>query len=185
MSFTTVDSVKVFLGKETLTAMEYSQIEMLIGLIDGVISNYCGWNVLAADYTDELLDGNGGSSLDLKVYPVASVAKILVNAIDVTAAVTVNKKEGTLLYPNSSGTFTAGTQNISVTFRGGYEDVSIPADLTYAANYLVTISFNRIDAGNIGVKNEGFNNITVEYDNEDIPKLVKRVLDRYRRVSIY
>lgn len=187
MSFTTPAKVKLMLGKDTLSAMETAQIEMLISLIDGVINSYCGWTLLATDYTAKAYDGRGTDTLDLGVYPINSVTTVydVTQDLDITTAVTPNNTEGTLKYPLSSGTFSTGSENIQVTMNAGFADDAIPNELVYAANYLVVINFNRIKEGTIGVASEKFNDIAATYDSEDIPKLVKRVLDRYRKVAIF
>jgi hypothetical protein len=185
MSFTTVDNVKVFLNKAVLTQEQTATVQMLIGLIDGVISNYCGWQMLSTTYTGKKYDGDGRSELDLRVYPITSVTKVMVNGEDVTASVSINADEGIIYFPSGSGTFTTGKLNVEVDFVGGFVPGSIPSELVYAANYLTTINYNRIDSENIGVSAEKFNQVEVKYDTTDIPVLVKRVLDRFRSLRVF
>jgi hypothetical protein len=187
MSFTTVDNVRLFLGKETLSPAEELTVEMLIELIDGVIMDYCGWEMLARDYTDKFFDGTGTDMLNLGVYPINTLTSVNDTSADtdITGSLRVNNEEGTLLFPASSGTFTSGKQNISVTFNAGYEAEKIPKQLVYAANYLVVINYNRILTGTIGMLEERFNGIVAKYDSEDMPAVVKRVLDRHRKVLIF
>jgi hypothetical protein len=75
--------------------------------------------------------------------------------------------------------------NVEVDFVGGFVPGSIPSELVYAANYLTTINYNRIDSENIGVSAEKFNQVEVKYDTTDIPVLVKRVLDRFRSLRVF
>lgn len=185
MACTTVEKVKLFLNRTELTLLETAQVEMLIDLVDGVITSYCGWNLLAADYTDRVFTGNGTSSADLKVYPINSVTSVTQNGEDITSQVSVSVEDGYLYFPSDAGTvFTSGS-TLKVTFNGGLTDDMIPNDLVYAATYLVVINMKRIAQDTIGIAEGKFNTIEVKYDSTDIPVLVKRVLDRYRQVSIY
>lgn len=192
MSFTTVDGVKAFLNKATLTVDQTALVQMLIGLVDGVICSYCGWTMLAKDYPAKKYDGNGQSEMDLGVYPINALTQVLVyddltyaTFTDQTDNVVHVDEEGILIFKDSGTTFTSGRLNVAVTFNAGFNDTNMPSELTYAANYLVALEFNRIDAESIGVASEKFNQVEVEYQGTDIPQLVKRVLDRYRAVHIF
>lgn len=191
MHFTTVDQVQAFLNREELTPSQASTVQMLIGLVDGVICNYCGWQMLATAYTAKRFNGTGLSELDLRVYPLNEVTKVLLDGVEITDTVELISDEGLLALTDGS-TFSEGTRNVVVDFNGGFDPENIPSELAqpwaslqYAATYLVAINFTRIDAENIGVASEKFNQVEVKYDPTDIPVLVKRVLDRFRRVSIF
>lgn len=185
MSFTTVSNVKLFLNRTELTPFETSQVEMIIDLVNGVINSYCGWNLLATDYTNKPYTGDGTATLDLKVYPINTLTSVSVGGENVTANVTVSSEDGYLYYSADSGSvFTAGS-TVSVTFNGGMLTTAIPNELVYAATYLAVINLKRIAQDTIGIKEGKFNDIEVKYDTTDIPVLVKRVLDRYRLINIY
>ena len=179
MSFTTVDDVKLFLNKESLTPFETAQVERLIPHVDAVINNYCGWNLLASDY-ENYYNGDGTATLDLKVYPLNTLTSVTLDDEDITSDVTYISKDGVLTY---GSVFTSGTNNVKVVFNAGF--VTVPQDLQYAADYLVVVNFNRITQENIGISRGKFNNVEVDFNPDDLPKLVTRVLDRYRHVSIY
>ena len=192
MSFTTVDNVKLFLSKDTLTTLETSIVTMLIPLIDGVIKNYCGWELLAKDYTDVVFDGTGSDTLDLRVYPINSVTSVKIREdistfTDVTSSLDVLTGDSYLRLDQYAETitFTPGTRNIYISFNAGFVDADIPAELVYAANFLTTINFKKISNEMIGISEGKFKNIDVKFDSLELPVLVKRVLDRYRIVSVY
>ena len=193
MSFTTIAKMQTFLTKETLTTQETAEITLLIELIDGVISSYCGWNILAEDRV-LYLNGNGASEIDLRAYPINTISEVLVDDVNVTADLSIDAENGTL-YFTSGSTFPLGKRNVKVTGNIGYgnpttddDDVllypPVPNELVYAANYLVTINYNRIKDESIGANKARFNEIEKEYDTSDLPKLVTRVLDRYRLLSV-
>lgn len=192
MSFTTVDNVQLFLNKESLTSFEEGIIEMLLPQIDGVIKNYCGWELLATDYTDSTFNGTGSGTLDLEVYPINSVTSVKVREdistfTDVTPSLAPLGKDSYLRLDSyaETTTFTSGTNNIYVTFNAGFSDTNIPQELTYAASFLTAINFKRIAMEMIGVQQGKVNDIDIKFDSMELPVLVKRVLDRYRIVSIY
>lgn len=183
MPFTTLASVTTLLNRTSLSAEDTALVNLMIPMVDGTIRNYCGWDVLATDYVKSF-SGNGGATLDLKAYPINTLTSLLIDAVDTTASVSINADEGELYFTSDSGlTFTSGTLNIVASFNAGYSVV--PAELAYAAGWLVTLNVKRILDESVGVTKERFNDISVEYDKVDIPPMVKNILDRYRRIGIY
>ena len=194
MSFTTVDEVALYLNRQSieLTTLERSQVEMVIPFMDGLITNYCGWNLLATDYTNKRFDGTGLKTLDLRMYPINSLTQVRVRAndgtfTDVTTGVETFDDGVISFLPYATTdvtTFTAGTKNWFLTFNAGYAPGSIPHDLAYSATLLVVEHFNKIIDENTGLSDEKFEGITFQNANLEIPPSVKRMLDRYRLVSI-
>jgi hypothetical protein len=183
MSFTTADNVAMFLNKTSLQLNEASIVDMLIGMVDGVIKNYCGWEIIAKSYTSTY-DGNGTTELGLDHAPINSVASLTIDGTEHGPDVTINSDDGTLSFSQASGiTFNQNTGNIVVTYNAGY--IAIPGELAYAASWLVAINFNKITQESIGVVSEQFNTIKVEYAKDDIPIMVKHVLDRYKQIGIF
>lgn len=191
MSFATVDAVKTYLNKEALTVEQTATISALTVLIDGVIQNYCGWNMLAKDYTAKKFNGNGDTELDLGVYPINSVTEVKIyddltytDFTDYTTEIIAAEDEGVLLFKDGSTVFTAGRRNVAVTFNAGFTEEAMPEDLKYAASYLVALEYTKIDKEIIGVAEQKFNNLEEKLDGNDLPVLVKRVLDRYRKILV-
>lgn len=189
MAYTTLTAVAAFLNVEhtALSNMEVEQISLLIEYVSSVIDNYCGYVLGTSNYTKRF-DGTGTSSLDLGIFPVNSVASVTAvdssgDTTDYTADIEI-LDNGTLQFKSSvGGTFASGTSNIYITFNAGY--VAIPADIAFAATYLVAINFNRISQDLIGISEQTATNLATKYDTIELPVLVKRVLDRYRKVSIF
>jgi len=191
MSFTTVDNVTMFLNKESLTSFEEDVVRMLIPYIDGVINNYCGTNLLATDYTDIRFNGSGSDTLDLKVYPINSVTRVKIREDvttfnDVVTSVYLNNDSYLYLdqYADTT-TFPAGRKNIYVTFNAGYAEDAVPSELGYAACNLISLNFRKITDETIGIDAGKFGEADFKLSSLELPVLVKRVLDRYRMVSIY
>lgn len=194
MSFATVAAVKTYLNKDVLTEAQTATVNALIPLIDGVVQNYCGWNMLAKDYTAKKFNGNGDTELDLGVYPVNSFTQVRIyddltytSFTDYTTEIVAAEDEGILLFKDGSTVFTSGRRNVSVTFNAGFTETMLAGDnndLRYAASYLVALEFTKIDKETIGVEEQKFNNLEEKFDGNDLPVLVKRVLDRYRKILV-
>lgn len=188
MSLTTIDNVKMYLNKESLTALETMQINMLINMVDGQIENYCGWAINAKTYTNKKVDGNGLAEIDLGVYPLNSLTKAEVDdgsgtIVNVLSDVNIKADEGIIYLDSNSATlttFTSGTQNVTLTYNAGYS--TVPNDLMFAATELAALRFKRIVEENIGIVKEKFESDEVEYDKTDIPDAVKYILNNYKRV---
>ena len=182
MAFTTTAKVQLLLNKTTLSANETALVNALIPMVDGVIKNYCGWEILAKDYVAKKYSGNGTSTLDLRVFPINSLTSLLVGTTNQTTAVSINAEDGELYFAAGT-TFTEGTLNITATFNAGY--TVTPDDLNYAATWLVIENFKRVTEETIGIESQKFNDIEVKYTSTDIPVMVKHTLDKYRYIGVY
>lgn len=188
MSFTTADTVQLYLNKTGLSLLETQIVNMLIDMVDGQIESYCGWNILARDYENVKVDGNDESEFDLGVLPVNTVTLVTISdgttTTDVTDDILLKEEEGIIYLPDTAAltTFTSGTRNVTLTYNAGYVD--IPSELVFAATQLVVIQFNRITQENVGVIEEEMPKVKVKYDKTDIPESVQRILNRYRKVFI-
>lgn len=184
MNFTTADKVRMFLARTELDPLtDLPVIYMLIEQIDGVIKNYCGWEILAKDYT-KTFSGDGSTSLDLDVYPLVSVASCTVDGEDLVEDLELIPEDGEVYFTSDSGySFTSGTRNVVVTFNAGY--ATPPEDLSYAATYMAASNFRQIIEETVGIQSDSFKDLTVEYSSTDLPDIVKRVLDRYRKIKIF
>lgn len=194
MSFTTVEQVALFLNRDIsdFTDLELAQISMTIPFIDGVINNYCGWNMLATDYTDKRYDGTGTDTLDLCLYPINSVTSVRDRASDGTFTENVDSieylaEDGVLMmlpYAQTT-TFNKGSKNFFITFNAGFTQANMPHELAYAGTYLVALNCDKITDESIGLTEENFEKIKFTNSSVELPVLVKRSLDRFRLVSIF
>ncbi len=195
MSYATVEEVALFLNREVtdFSALELAQINFLLPYIDGVINNYCGWNMLDTEYTDKRFDGSGTDSLDLRLSPVSSLIQARVRAADGTFTDATDGIEllddGVIKFlpyaTTEITTFTAGSKNWFISFTAGYDSSNIPYELSYASCCLVALHFNKIIDENLGEQEEKFGEVTFKNESLAIPKPVARLLDRFRLVSIF
>lgn len=184
MGFTTIDNVKLFLNKETLTPLEQFQVGLLLSAVDGIIENYCGREkqMLARDYTARKYTGNGTADLNLRIWPVNTVTAVTLDGVNITADVEFDKETGVLTYTDNIFT---DKGKVLVTFNGGYPDDEIPNDLMYAATYLAFNDAKRIANGTLGLSEGKFEQADFKLATTDLPPLVTRLLERHRLLSIY
>jgi hypothetical protein len=186
MSFTNLDTVALYLNKLSatdLSPLETAQLSILINQVDGIIQNYCGWNILETDYTNKKYDGNGTSIIDLEAYPLTAISSVTMDGEDITSIIETENDDGYLNTTDSS-TFTTGTNNVVVSYTAGFADDAIPSDLTYAATYLVVLNYKKIKTDMFGISKGKFNTVEVELESSNLPMLVQNVLDQYLLVLI-
>lgn len=190
MSYTTLGQVALSLNKDelTLTPFQESVITQIIGFVDGIIDNYCGMPLLETAYTDKRYNGSGTDILDLGLFPVNTITTVRDKAVDgtftdITSTIDILEDGLIQINPAIGGTFTSGSRNIYCTFTAGWE--TVPADLAYAATEVARLHFRKTETEMFGIKEQKFENTTVTMESDEIPVWVKRVLDRYRKVSIY
>lgn len=195
MSFTTVDDAALSINENlaSLTALQLAQLTALVAQVDGIINNYCGWNLLATDYVDKRFSGSGTSKLDLRMQPINSLTTVKVRETDgsftdVTTGVEILDSGELQFLPyatTDTTVFTAGYQNWFLTFNAGYLPGSIPTDLVWAANYLVTLHYGKTVNQSVGLLSNKNTDIDVTFESVELPRLVTRTLDRYRLVSVF
>lgn len=186
MSFTTLDDVALYLNKLSsvdFTELETAQLSALIRQVEGLIQNYCGWKILSTTYTAKKFNGTGTSIINLESFPLTAVTSVLMDGDDITSIVDQTNSDGCLV-TNDDSTFTSGTDNVVVTYTAGFLPGSIPADLVYAATYMVILNYNKINTDMFGVAKGRFNDTEVTFENTNLPTLVQNVLDQYRLVII-
>ena len=192
MSFTTIDEVAFYVNtpKDLLSIENTAQISAMILYVDGLINNYCGWDMLAVDYEDKRYSGNGSSELDLRIFPINELLQCRVRGTDgvftdITADLEILEGGVLSFLPTASTmtSFPAGKSNIYVSFNAGYVDV--PSELAYIATHLVSLNYNRTSQETFDMKTEGFEQKTTTYSEIEIPYLMRRALDRYRLLSVF
>lgn len=193
-ALTTLSKVQTFTGESGNTTL----LEMLIDDCTGFIENYCGNRRFVGDYTDEsgddtlddvtqYYDGKGGHILQLDRYPIESITSISWATGDLNAPTwNLYDPKSEYIFKPSTGEviflapIPAGTQNLKVIYKGGYDPDEIPTDLQMACTKLVAREFNRRKSQ--GILNESIGGGSISW-SEDIPTDVKKTLDSYKRRS--
>lgn len=125
----TKEDVKYVLGKAQTDTTQDDRIQTLINLVSGRAEAWCGRVFKEATYTDELYDGDNDSILLLRNYPSNEIIAVSIDgvSVDMSDPLTFQlyKEEGYIWY---SPGFSAGRQNVKVTYKGGY--ASLPSGLS-------------------------------------------------------
>lgn len=148
----------------------------------------------------EFFDGQGGDTLVLTKYPVASVAELNVDFTRVFGAVTeipatdyvIDDARGTIrLLGRNTATilaFRRGVQNIKLDSKGGFPLDEIPSKLKEACLLLVARRFNRIRQRAEGITSESVAGYSVSYEgvtrDSGLPLEVQALIKTFIRVPV-
>ena len=204
MSLCTTADVKEYMGitSSSLDAL----IASLITRMEAFIKRYTGRVFEAADYVEQYdADiGNGGILLLLQ-YPVISVTTLWDDPNRVfgddtivgTSDYVVYSVEGSIrlddtqatLYQNAQAVgvgFQVGLQSVKVSYRAGYEDGAIPADLTQACIELVAYKLTSRKGAAVGVKTRRLADASFTYvQGVAMSEETKETLDSYSVKRLY
>jgi hypothetical protein len=126
------------LDYDNLSSDEQAFVDALITAGSAWIEKYCNRVFAAADYTDEVLDGNGWDSIFIDNPPINSLTDIDITCYNFDGGETTTTYLGTkFLFHAKSGEikfkpatfissptiFVEGFQNIKITYNGGYAAV--------------------------------------------------------------
>ncbi|MDE2101876.1 MAG: phage head-tail connector protein [Patescibacteria group bacterium] len=130
----------------------------------------------------ETRNGNGGTVMPLKQFPVDSVASVVIDTITIPQATTSLTPgwvfdEFSVMLTGGVYRFNVGLQNVTVTYTAGYS--AAPFDVQQAVKTMCAAWYKRRRWTDESAKNVAGENIT--FRKEDIPPEVQRTIDNYRR----
>ena len=178
---TTLDSVKSYLRLND-TDIADDILQTLITNVSAYIETYTNRHIKEAEYTD-VIDGAGQPCQKIMFanYPAFEVSALTIDGIAIPAAQTVTSAgyrfNSNALVLNGYY-FTAGFQNVSVTYTAGYEIV--PYDLQQACNELVALRYREMER--IGEVSKSMSGETVTFSRDAIPPDVLITLNQYKKV---
>lgn len=197
-ALTTVDQLKAYLS---LSSAEHDALlESLIEAVSAFFNAYCGRNLAARAYSphpasadhdpaNAILDGSGYAELLLPQYPVLELGALTLDGVALAPAAApggfgyvLDVSAGVVSL--TSGVFSRGRGNVSVTYRAGY--AAIPADLAQAALEQSAVRFQESapGGGRLGVSARTLADGSVSYSASPLLPQVAAVLDRYRNRSL-
>lgn len=139
-----------------------------------------GRNILAANYV-EVRNGDGGKVLVPRHYPVVSVSALTVDGVAITGAPSVTEYgyviDGNVVRIRGTQAFTAGVQNVSLSYRAGYE--TVPADVVQAVLYMAGVWFR--ERTRLGELSKSAAGESISFVQFAIPANVQTVIDAYKR----
>jgi len=113
----------------------------------GIVEDYLGFPVEAADYPGREYSGDNSRVLFLGYQPIQGVSEILINGEPVADLSELKLGDSWIYLPSG---FSRGVMNIAVSFRAGYEEGEIPAVMKLTALRIAGI-LAKESGGNIGI----------------------------------
>lgn len=176
--------VKDYIGIEVKSSADDAVIVDLIDRMTARFESHCDRNFNARSYTEQY-DGEGTKYLFPKNYPIISVSSIFDDSdwsfaasTEITST-TYRIQDEICIVRKTGNIFTTGTQNLQVTYSGGY--TSIPADIKQAAVEEVSRTFDHRRDVDVTIKSTDENSIS--FAPKDLLPSTLRVLNRYKNVG--
>lgn len=172
-------------------------------IITSLINNISAWvarylnRILISKERTEYYSGDGSEILQLRVYPIVSVASLYVDnnrEFDTASLVDaddfiVKKGVGMLTAFNLFGAFVSGESNIKVTYTAGYTagtgngNGTMPYDIKQATLRLLDKYFRQVYTQRKGdVASESISGMNITYDLSKVPKDVAEMLAPHRKL---
>jgi hypothetical protein len=165
-----------------------SQIEDLVNIMADMFDCYCKRTLKQADHT-EYLDGEGDDTLYVTHYPINTSVSSVVMYYDLDRSYDADTKlenDELAIYASigkirwDNGVFAEWPQCIKITYNGGY--ATVPGDLKIATKEAIAFFYKRKRESIEGVSSVSTSQGgSVSYTDDDLPKPVRAILDRYKR----
>ncbi len=170
----------------------------LINAVSAWVAGYLKRNLVATSYV-EYYSGDGSFEMMLRNYPINSISAINIdalrvfasdNAVDVTANVIIKKGQGLIRAFNLLYGWTSGESNIKISYNAGYTAATdggatgtMPYDIRMAAKRILERSYIRgYTQRKLDYQSESLNSMNVTFNDSDVPKDVKSMLDGWKAV---
>ena len=200
-ALTTVARFVSYAELTNLTAAQETVLEILVNQATEFIENYCDRRFQQTAYTNEVYDGDGGSTINLRQYPVASGETF---GLDVRSSAEneddwddidsddyfVQYDEGIIELPDGRF-FHNAPRRYRVTYTAGFDfDNSATflsdteaGDVEYACWLLLQVQWNK-RKGDPSVISEKIGDYSVTYRKAAMENSqVMEILDKYARIS--
>lgn len=174
-------------------------LQALLTSASAYASNYASRDFRSQTYTEKY-NGLGTQRIMLRNAPVASIALLSINSIEVPARgstlIGYVFDDTGMVYVDGCYQFSRGWQNVSVTYTAGWvtpgqaqttsppSTVTLPADIQQAVIETVALKY-KAQRNNIGIAARQIAGETISYSQVDIPKSAQPVFDFYRRVGVW
>jgi len=136
-------ALKIFLNIPTADTGQDTLITALAATACGIMENYLGRVIEAADYTEEKHDG-GDEMIIVKHRPLNSVSA-LTDYLSTVASTSYTFYTDSGIVQLYSGHFTARPNGVLITYNGGFE--TVPSAITEATLQIGAMLYKESDAG--------------------------------------
>lgn len=155
-------------------------LRILINGVSSAIESYTGKFFAARDIVSEKYDGKGTVSMLLRRSPVLSIAIIVNDTITLDAADFVFYADTGKVQLIDGTVFVAGPQKVTVSYRCGYEEQDLPADIAMAAQQWVCHLFKIQDKQRWGINSQTVTEESFSFDPGSMPEQTREICDTYR-----
>ena len=163
-----------------------------VNAVSDWINKYCDRKFLSAERT-EYYNGNGTSELALKNFPVTAIGSLYDDPLRAFGASTLipstdyilDGNAGLVQLFNGHTNFFEGFQNIKITYTAGYAvDSTMPYAVQMACKILTSLIYRNVYVQwRVGIASEQVGDKTVTFRDEEVPKMVKSMLDPFRMIG--
>ena len=179
----TLDQVKTYIGNSA-DASDDALLQRLIAAASSAIERACD-RTLAQTLYVEHRNGNGGTALSLRNFPVTSVTAVSINGLSLPEATTWDSSGWALEAPNrlrllGGRLFTTGLLNVRVTYTAGYSSFTMPPDIVQACCLMTSLAYKERDR--LGLDSKTINGETVNFTSDEMPPSVQAVVAEHRAV---
>lgn len=156
----TLSDVKEWLGLKTQDADPV--LSRLITAVSAYIESWLS-RPIATLTTTETYNGNGGTAMQLRGYPIQSVTSITVDG----QPCTLFHFDDANLIRDDAGFFNRGQANVIVTYTAGF--AVIPEEISQCAIEMVALRFKERDR--IGITTQALGQGNTSYTRDDFPPM--------------
>lgn len=187
VALVSLEDAKAIIGKTT--DEDTAMIELIISGVSAAFNSLTGRNLKYQEYATIYLDGNGSQKLSLPNYPVTSIGTVVEDDITLTEGDDYDY----LLYTGNndaylqkvSGIWTTSLKGVKLTtFKAGFTDATMPADLKLACLKQVAWEWKKYSGKRWGESSHSFEGGSISIETVNLLPDVKEILGLYRRLSL-
>jgi hypothetical protein len=177
----TVDAVKAMMDPPLTVTTEDALIGTIVTASSQYILTATSRSFTPATFTKRF-NGTGADRLFLPENPVLTVSSLIIDGSSVPAA--ANAQSFGYLFDDfclylTSGTFSRGIQNVTVSWQAGY--AAVPADVAQACVELAVYAYR--ERSRVGMTSKTVQQMVTAFDKRSIPARVADVIQMYNQVA--
>ena len=182
--FTSTEKIKRVLGLSAGFTLHDTYLGELAEVADQLVLDYCGQPTLTqGTYTDKFdIELTGTNEVMLQRFPASSITSVTDAGETLSSdSYYLDKRVGAVRLTEDGATFTAGKQEVVVTYVGGHAASSAGLNtLSHAASIWAVALFN---AGrHAGMSNESVSGYRYSLSQDTVPAHVRSLLSGFIRV---
>jgi hypothetical protein len=152
MGMITTDQLALYSGIKSADSNRLALMEIYIGAAEQAVRDYLGFDPQNQDYV-HMLDGDGSRSLQLRAWPVESIASIVRQGESIDPA-GVNIDREFLRYLDGT-TWPNAPLSVVVTYTAGWSSSEMPAAIKLAVLQIAALKYTE-EGGNLAVTSKSF-----------------------------